>query len=131
MMKVAGWHVLNPVIPPVGYGIRVYAMTTLHTIQQAKELPELFMKTAEEVTLWRMLRRLSDRVHTRLDEAYLDSAHGIQSYQIKDLSIQVDGAQSMLVIVKHDQPYHLPIRWLTQQPAKVFKKISALLAMPE
>jgi hypothetical protein len=56
---------------PVGYGIAVYAMTTLNTIKQAKELPELFMKSSEEIALWRLLRRLSDRVRFDLDARYL------------------------------------------------------------
>ncbi|MED0654706.1 hypothetical protein P4S88_11665 [Anoxybacillus geothermalis] len=64
----------------VSYGIAVYAMTTLNTIKQAKELPELFMKSSEEIALWRLLRRLSDRVRFDLDARYLDQASKITAY---------------------------------------------------
>jgi hypothetical protein len=64
-------------------------MTTLSTLKEAKELPELFMKSKEEVTLWRMLRRLSNLIRFDLDDRYLDKATKIEAYRIKDIVIKL------------------------------------------
>lgn len=84
--EIESWHFLKNIVRPVGYGISVYTMTTLNTLQEAKELPELFMKSKEEITLWRMLRRLSDRIRFDLDDRYLDKASKIEAYRMKDSS---------------------------------------------
>ena len=61
------WLKLPQVIRPVHYGIANYAITTIDTLKEAQELPELFMKSKNEMVLWRMLRRVSDRVKVELD----------------------------------------------------------------
>jgi hypothetical protein len=119
--EIESWHFLKEIIKPVGYGISVYTMTTLNTLKDAKELPELFMKSNEEVTLWRMLRRLSNRIRFDLDARYLDKALKIEAYRIKDIAIQLDGRQ--LVITKGNLRKTLPIDELRKQPAFVFKEI--------
>lgn len=106
---------------PVGYGISVYTMTTLNTLKEAKELPELFMKSKEEITLWRMLRRLSDRIRFDLDDRYLDKASKIEAYRIKDIVIKL--ADHQLVITKGDEIKTLPMDDLLKQPSMVFKEI--------
>lgn len=126
VIRVDGWRTLDQVIPPVGYGIRVYTMTTLNTLKQAKELPELFMKSKEEVALWRMMRRFSSRVRTTLDKPYLDQATGIQSYEIKDLSIKI-GKEESIELAKADKRRTLPLEWLNHQPSRVFKEILSFL----
>ncbi|MGG3738440.1 hypothetical protein [Aeribacillus pallidus] len=50
--EIESWHFLKNIVRPVGYGISVYTMTRLNTLKEAKELPELFMKSKEEITLW-------------------------------------------------------------------------------
>jgi hypothetical protein len=71
---VQSWINLPDVIKPVQYGIAGYAMTTLTHIKEAKELPKLFMKSKDEMTIWRMLRRVSDRITFELDSEQLDAA---------------------------------------------------------
>lgn len=127
VIGVDGWLRLDHVIPPVGYGVRVYTMTTLQTLKQAKELPELFMKSSEEVTLWRMMRRLSDRVQTKLNNSYLDQATGIQAYRIKHLTLKIDLDRKMLFVEDQAHQQELPLEWLNRQPSKVFKTISGIL----
>lgn len=128
VFEVEGWQVLNSLISPAGYGIYVYAMTMLHSLKEARELPELFMKSMEEVTLWRMLRRFSDRVYTQLDHNYLDRATRIQAYRIRNLYVKVDRDRRVLVILKDKQPHKLPLEWLWQQPTMVFKRMANLLS---
>ncbi|WP_235182896.1 restriction endonuclease-like protein [Gracilibacillus boraciitolerans] len=59
---VDNWKLLANIIKPVGYGISNYVVTSLNNLLAAKELPELFMKSNDERTLWRMLGRFSGRV---------------------------------------------------------------------
>ncbi len=94
--EVESWNFLQNVIRPVGYGIAVYAMTTLNTLKQAKELPELFMKSKDEIALWRILRRLSDRIRFDLDARYLDQASKITAYRVKNLFIRLEDGLLMI-----------------------------------
>jgi uncharacterized protein len=100
-------------------------MTTLNTLKEAKELPELFMKSKEEITLWRMLRRLSDRIRFDLDDRYLDKASKIMAYRIKDIVIQLEDQQ--LIITRGTERKTLPIDHLLRQPSVVFKEMVRLM----
>lgn len=93
----------------------------LNTLKEAKELPELFMKSKEEITLWRMLKRLSDRIWFDLDDRYLDKASKIEAYRIKDILIKL--ADHQLVITKGDEIRTLQMDDLLKQPTMVFKEI--------
>src|SRR5690606_10023791 len=66
--RIEHWINLPEAIKPVNYGIANYILTTLNTLKEAKELPELFMKSKEEMMLWRMLRRVSDRIRIQLND---------------------------------------------------------------
>lgn len=122
---VESWNPLKDIIKPVGYGISVYTMTTLNTLKEAKELPELFMKSKEEVTLWRMLRRLSNRIRFDLNDRYLDKASRIEAYRIKDIVIKL--ADRQLVIAKGNESKNLQIDYLLKQPSVVFKEILRMM----
>lgn len=56
-------------------------LTTLDLLQNATELPELFMKTNEEIAVWRLLRRVSDRVKLRLDTDRMDDATRVTNFE--------------------------------------------------
>lgn len=79
------------------------------------------MKSKEEITLWRMLKRLSDRIWFDLDDRYLDKASKIEAYRIKDIVIKL--ADHQLVITKGDEIRTLQMDDLLKQPTMVFKEI--------
>jgi hypothetical protein len=110
---------------PVGYGIAVYAMTTLNTIKQAKELPELFMKSSEEIALWRLLRRLSDRVRFDLDARYLDQASKITAYRVKNLLIHLE--DGLLTIMDGTKQKTIAAKLLRKQPSTVFREVVGMM----
>lgn len=118
---IAVWESVNPIVKPVGYGISVYAMTTLNTLKQAKELPEIYMKSKEEVTLWRMLRRISDRVQFDLDDLNLDHATKVENYRIKNLSIEMN--TKTLFINKGSETKSIDFESLLTKPSYVFKEL--------
>ncbi|MDN3015806.1 restriction endonuclease-like protein [Paenibacillus sp. BSR1-1] len=121
--KVKPWNKLGQVIRPVQYGISVYVMTTLNTLKYSNELPELFMKSKEEVTLWRMLRRISNQIKVDLDEKMLDYANNITYLNLRNLDIQIDHSTNLLEIENSVTKKILDLKLLEQKPSKVFKEI--------
>jgi uncharacterized protein len=101
----------------------------LLSFKQSRELSELFMKTTEEITLWRMLRRFSNQVKTELDSTHLDKATGIKAYRMKDIRLSIDQSKDMLIVASSMEVRQIELKWLTQNPATVFKKISELLSI--
>lgn len=119
------WKSLSNVIKPVGYGISNYVLTYLNNLLEAQELPELFMKSKEESAIWRMLRRLSDNVKTRLDNRIIDEARRVEQFIIKDIIIEV--VDTHILLSKNNTKEKIPLDELREQPSKVFKKITELM----
>jgi hypothetical protein len=78
------------------------------------------MKSKEEVTQWRMLRRISDRVQFELDDLYLDKATRIESYHIKGLTIEMNAIQKTLLINKGFETKRIDFESLLKNPSYVF-----------
>lgn len=127
--KVQPWNKLGQVIRPVQYGISVYIMTTLNTLKYSNELPELFMKSKDEVTLWRILRRISNQIKIDLDEKTLDYASNITYLNLRNLDIQIDHSTNMLEIENSLTKNSLDLKLLEQQPSKVFKEILGMIEL--
>ncbi len=125
--RVRYWERLDDVIRPVQYGVRVYMMTTLNTLKQAKELPEIFMKSGEEVTLWRMLRRISRSVKVELDARDVDQASRVERYRLKDLVVEVDHESEELRIKRNGVVKEIEMRELAERPSGVFRKIVGVM----
>ncbi|MGG2028726.1 restriction endonuclease-like protein [Gottfriedia sp. S16(2024)] len=119
--EVENWINCNPIIKPVNYGIAGYIITTYSYFKEAKELPELFMKSKEELTIWRMLRRISDKIVLNLDVSYLDHASRIESYKIKDISININKIDRIIIFSKLNRERLVPIELLKKTPSAVFK----------
>jgi uncharacterized protein len=122
---MVAWKMRERPIIPVGYGISKYTMTTLNTFKDAKELPELFMKSCKEITLWRMLRRLSNQVKTQLNDKMLENATHVEGFQIRDLQITIKKVEEKILVLNKLQEVvkEMPLSWLQTQPTMVFKEI--------
>ncbi|PLT32706.1 restriction endonuclease-like protein [Bacillus sp. V5-8f] len=114
-------------IKPVHYGIATYMMTTFSLLKDAEELPELYMKTREETTLWRMLRRISDKVEIGLDHATIDQASMVEQFSFVNIKIQIDRNNDVIHLIKEDTEEKMPLDLLVSQPSLVFKKILSFL----
>ncbi|RSD28867.1 restriction endonuclease-like protein [Mesobacillus subterraneus] len=125
--KVESWRNVPQVIKPVHYGISSYILTTLNTMKEAKELPELFMKSKEEMVIWRMLRRVSDRIKINLDNQDLNHASGVAEYNIKDIKVVMNHAERSVTFSKGEKEEALPVTDLEENPSGVFKKLMKLL----
>ncbi|WP_408010173.1 hypothetical protein ACJROX_07745 [Pseudalkalibacillus sp. A8] len=128
VFEVENWQELEQTIKPVGYGILAYTMTTANTLKQSKELPEIFMKSKEEVALWRLMRRFSSQVKLQLDQTHLDLAKHIRSYEIKGIQLTVDHENDLLILTnKQYDKEVLPLSTIYSNPSGVFKTIVSLI----
>jgi uncharacterized protein len=125
LFKVSPWKSLGHIIRPVQYGISVYVMSTLNTLKYSNELPEIFMKTKEEITLWRMMRRISNQINVQLDDKELDFANHITYVNLEslDLDIHIDHLAEKLNITNSFTKISLDIKLLETSPSFVFKQI--------
>ncbi len=125
--EVEHWINCNPIVKPVGYGIAEYMFTTLSNLKDAAELPELFMKSAEEKTLWRMLRRVSDRIAIGLDAVDLDAATRVEEYGIKDILVRIDRDSREVYLVGGSDQKTVHFDVLQRNPAGVFRSLVEML----
>ncbi len=121
------WKNTKQVIRPVKYGIATYMMTTLSLLNEAKELPELYMKNKQETILWRMLRRISDQIEINLDNKVLDEALGVGTFSFKGIEIHLDKEKQTLDIRNDSQERVMGADLLIHQPSKVFREVLGLL----
>ncbi|WP_332699245.1 hypothetical protein [Halalkalibacter lacteus] len=98
-------------------------MTTLTHLKEAKELPELFMKSKDEMAVWRMLRRVSDRIKVELYSEQLDKASGVQCFRFKDVEVRMNGLESQVEIVKGDFYKVVGYEELRRKPSGVFREV--------
>lgn len=124
---IQGWQQTNHLIKPVKYGIATYMMTSLTQIKEAKELPELYMKNIQEMTLWKMLRRISGTIIIQLNNEILDNASEVLSFTFKNSEIRFNKEKQTLSIKQGEAERIVNSNLLIQQPSLVFREILSLL----
>ncbi|PWW32296.1 hypothetical protein DFO73_101560 [Cytobacillus oceanisediminis] len=125
--EVEHWINCNPIIKPVGYGIAEYMYTTLNNLKESTELPELFMKSKEEKTLWRMLRRVSDRISIELDSVNLDMATMVEEYRIKNILIKINKEDRKVSLIGKSYQKTESLDLLQRNPSSIFKELIDML----
>jgi uncharacterized protein len=121
------WANLLQPIKPVNYGVSSYIITTLNTLKEAQELPELFMKSRGEMRIWRMLRRVSDQIKVDLDDKNLDTASRVIEYKIKDIRVSMDKFAREVKFIKNGAEELISTVELEKNPSGVFKKLIELM----
>ncbi len=125
--EVEHWINCNPIIKPVGYGIAEYIHTTLSNLKESTELPELFMKSKEEKTLWRILRRVSDRISIELDSVNLDDATKVEEFRIKGNLIKISKENREAYFNVEGEQKTVPFDTLQRNPSAIFKDLIEML----
>ncbi|MEW4305793.1 hypothetical protein [Rossellomorea marisflavi] len=121
---------MNKEIRPVRYGIQSHILTTLSLLKQAEELLELFMKSHEEIKLWRMLRRLTSRVSMGLDNMSMDQAQKVLAYQIGHVEVLLNLFKRRIEVLQNDKILEvISLEMLRKQPAQTFKLIKESVYM--
>jgi len=127
LFEIDVWENLAQPIKPVNYGVANAFMTTLEHLKAATELPELFMKSAEEKSVWKLLRRVSDQVKLGLDHEDVDKAKQINEYQFAGMVISMDHVQKVIVIKAEDKEEVVPFDALNRNPSGVFRKLVGMM----
>ncbi|MED1472667.1 restriction endonuclease-like protein [Bacillus salipaludis] len=127
--EVKHWINLSPIIKPVHYGISSYVLSTLNILKEAKELPELFMKSKEEMVIWRMLRRVSDRIKLELDHTNLTEASRVKEFNIKEIQVKINEEQRNILFSKDHVKNVIPIENLERNPTGVFRMLIEIFSL--
>ncbi|WP_430787224.1 DUF2357 domain-containing protein [Virgibacillus flavescens] len=122
VIQIKVWESLDKTIKPVNYGIKQYMMTTLANVKEANELPQLFMKTPEEMKLWKMLRRISSQVNVELNDLYVDKAGSIKSFETNGMKLRLTDVLN-IELSKGDSAEVIPGGDLLRNPSGVFRRI--------
>ncbi|WP_328589253.1 restriction endonuclease-like protein [Litchfieldia alkalitelluris] len=115
------WKDLSKVIKPVNYGLATYMVTTLNNLEDASELPELFMKSEEERVIWKMLRRVSDKIKIDLDHSTIDEAKRVNKYEVKDVEITLKHQEGLVEFSSVTDTNIVKVEELLNSPSHVFK----------
>lgn len=125
--QVDKWKNLKKSIKSVHYGITNYMLTTLDLLKNSRELPELLMKSEEELAVWRLLRRVSDQVKLELDSNQVDDAKRITEYRIKDLQIKMLPEIDKLLFITPKENLLISNVELLSKPSYVFRELVKML----
>ncbi|KAA1804557.1 hypothetical protein FXB61_004768 [Bacillus cereus] len=117
------WKKLDHLIRPVGYGIQTYTITTMSLLKEVQELPELFMKSKEERTLWKTLRRFTKQVKVELDHRNLDEASSIKSYYVQDVQIWVDYENGVVMVGRDGRVKEVPLELVVGRGSVLFREV--------
>ncbi|WP_026568590.1 restriction endonuclease-like protein [Bacillus sp. UNC41MFS5] len=127
IFHIREWQSMKQLIKPVKYGIAIYMMTTLNQLNEAKELPELYMKNEQETTLWKMLRRVSDRVAITLNDHNLDEASKVEIFSFKEMEIHFNTENHTICIRQNEKEQIVNSDLLIQHPSVVFRKVLSFI----
>ena len=122
---------LEHLIRPVGYGIQTYTITTMSLLKEVQELPEIFMKSKEERTLWKTLRRFTKQVKVELDHRNLDEASAIKSYYVQDVQIWVDYESGVVMVVGDGRVKEVPLELVIGRGSVLFREVLEVLNVGE
>ncbi|PGM61784.1 restriction endonuclease [Bacillus cereus] len=125
------WKKLDHLIRPVGYGIQTYTITTMSLLKEVQELPELFMKSKEERTLWKTLRRFTKQVKVELDHNNLDEASTIKSYYVQDVQIWVDYENGFVMVGRDGRVKEVPLELVVGRGSVLFREVLEVLNVGE
>lgn len=123
------WRNLTNTIKPVNYGIANSFITTLNSLQEATELPELFMKSNEEKAVWKMLRRVSDQIQLELDHRDVDQATHIMEYRFNGLNVSMDQVNRNIVFDGMNKKEIISFEHLSKNPSSIFRLLVEMLEL--
>lgn len=125
------WKKLDHLIRPVGYGIQTYTITTMSLLKEVQELPELFMKSKEERTLWKTLRRFTKQVKVELDHRNLDEASSIKSYYVQDVQIWIDYENGVVMVGRDGLVKEVALELVVGRGSVLFREVLEVLNVGE
>jgi uncharacterized protein len=126
IFHIQGWKQTNRLIKPVKYGIATYMLTTLTQLEESNELPELYLKNKQETTLWKMLRRVSDKINIKLNDQSLDKASAVETFSFDNIEIYLNRENNTVFIKNNEVEQIISYDSLLKQPSVVFKEVLSI-----
>ena len=127
IFEINVWINLSKPIKPVRYGIANSFITTLEKLKEASELPELFMKSKEEVAVWKMVRRVSDQIKLDLDHTNLDYATFVRDYRLDGMNINMDRMERKIIFNVANEEEIISFDQLNNNPSGVFRLLVKMM----
>ncbi|MET3728187.1 putative component of viral defense system (DUF524 family) [Fictibacillus halophilus] len=127
VFTVTVWEALKNVIKPVGYGISSYMLTTLNNLKEATELPELYMKSKDELAIWKTMRRLSNNPKINLNHKHVDQASEIVQIKSGEVLVSVGNLEIQVKRVGGMQLKSIDREEYLNNPIRLFKYIIEVL----
>ncbi|RKO66083.1 hypothetical protein [Desulfofundulus salinus] len=124
---VSDWKNLVQPIKAAGYGVRTHLYTTLYLLQKAQELPELSLRSEEELRLWKEIRRLGKRIKWRAQNQQLTVDSKVNEIKFDNVTIRV--SEDRLIISNGQQSEDMSLTDLSSKPRAVLKTILRLAAL--
>lgn len=86
------------------------------------------MKSGEEIKLWRMLRRLSSKVFTGLDDVSVDRARKVLAYQIGHVEVLLNRISGRIEVLQDGEVLEVvSLELLRKQPARASSLIRSFV----
>lgn len=82
------WSKVEP-IRPAGYGVRRAIYTTPYLLQQAHYLPELSLKSPEDIRIWQELQRLGNYAGVTMRPKILTNDTAVESFTVGGKTVRV------------------------------------------
>ncbi|CEV42117.1 Uncharacterised protein [Streptococcus pneumoniae] len=89
------------------------------------------MKSKEERTLWKTLRRFTKQVKVELDHNNLDEASSIKSYYVQDVQIWVDYEKEVVSVGRDGRVKEVPLELVVGRGSVLFKEVLEVLHVEE
>jgi uncharacterized protein len=121
------WKSLRNIIKPVGYGISSYMLTTLNTLKEASELPELYMKSNDELALWRTMRRLTKNPKLNLNHTEVDQASEIVQIQTGEVLVALSKKEIQVKRIGSMKLTSIDREEFLNNPNRLFKEVIDVL----
>ncbi|WP_066250549.1 hypothetical protein [Neobacillus drentensis] len=85
------------------------------------------MKNKHETTLWKMLRRVSDRITIQLNKQLLDEASSVETFMFNNIGLSLNRVEETLSLKEGEEVHVLSSKLLIQHPTLVFKEVLSLI----
>lgn len=125
--EVEIWESLKETIKPVGYGISSYMLTTINTLKESKELPELYMKNKDEMTIWRTMRRLTKNPKVNLNHQDVDRASEIIEISSGEVSLSVNHSEIQIKRIGKKEFLSIDKKDFLSNPSRLFKEMVTIM----
>ena len=81
------------------------------------------MKNKQETTLWKMLRRVSDRIIIKLNDHNLDEASAVETFSFKNIEIYLNKDNNTVSIKNGEVEQIVDYDLLLNQPSLVLRDV--------